>query len=99
MSATEHTTFLTYWLSPYVFFSSSLQVAKKFIPLATKLHERKNVCLNKLVLCSLYESLAIASRDLKAQVCPKEIFLILGPIWLLELCLNATFEPSLKANA
>src|ERR1044072_4731137 len=34
----EHITFLTYWLTFFVFFSSSLQVAVKFVTLAIKLH-------------------------------------------------------------
>lgn len=97
----EHITFLTYWISYYVFFSNSLQVAKKFIPMATQLHERRKVCFNKLILCGLYESLEIASRDLTAQADHEDEIplLISGPIWLLHLWLNATFEPSLKANA
>lgn len=34
----EHIAFLTLWLSHFTFCSSSLQVAKKFIPLATQIH-------------------------------------------------------------
>lgn len=49
VSAQEHIPFLTCWLSHYVLCSNSLQVAKKFIPLATQLYERRNVSLNKLI--------------------------------------------------
>lgn len=34
----EHISFLTLWLSHFIFYSSSLQVAKKFVPLATQLY-------------------------------------------------------------
>jgi hypothetical protein len=38
VSDIEHIAFLTLWLSHYVFCSKSLQVAKKFIPMAIQLH-------------------------------------------------------------
>lgn len=34
VSDLEHMTFLTFWLSYYMFFSGSLQVAKAYIPLS-----------------------------------------------------------------
>lgn len=95
VSDQEHIAFLAYWPSRYVFFSRSLQVAKKIIPLATKLHEMRDVCLIKLILCGLYKSLGFASRDLKERENP-ESFLVSNPIWILQLWLNATFNPSLK---
>lgn len=95
----EHVTFLTCWKSHYVFCSNSIQVSKKLIPLVTQFHERRNIYLSKLILCSLYESLAITSRDLKARVDLDENFLISGPIWILQLWLSSTFDPSLKVNA
>jgi hypothetical protein len=39
VSDIEHATFLTLWLSHYVFCSKSLQVAKMFIPMALQIHE------------------------------------------------------------
>lgn len=49
------------------------------------------MCLNKLIMCSFYESLGLDSLELK-----KISSLIFGSIWLLQLWLNVTFEPSLK---
>lgn len=37
ISMHEHITFLTYWLSRYVFCARSVQVAKKYMPIATQL--------------------------------------------------------------
>lgn len=79
----ENTTFLTYWLSCYVFCSSSLQVAKKFVPLATQVHERRDVCLSKLILCGLYGSLGISSHNLKERENPESL-LVFGHVWLLQ---------------
>ncbi|KAI5441625.1 hypothetical protein KIW84_010908 [Lathyrus oleraceus] len=55
----ERIVFSTLWLSHLILYSSSLHVAKKFIPLATQIHEKKDVCLSKLILGCLYESLEI----------------------------------------
>lgn len=74
----EHITFLTLWLSHYIFCSNSLQVAKKFISLATQIHEQQNVCLNRLVLGFLYESLRDASLALKARTNSDIIFRFLA---------------------
>lgn len=81
----EHIAFLTLWQYHFIFCSSSLHVAKKFIPLATQNHEKKDVCLSKLILRFLYESLGIASHDLKARMMHEENFLVSGPTWLLQL--------------
>lgn len=98
VSIQEHITFLTYCLCHYVCCSSSLQVAKKFIPLATQHYEWRNICLRNLIVYGAYESLVISSRDLKEMVDPKDKFLISDPIWLLQLRLNDIFEPSPKTN-
>lgn len=54
-----------------------------------------NVCLDKLILESLYESLGHASEDLWQGV---DSFHIGGPIWILQLWLNATFVDALDVQ-
>ena len=92
----EHIAFLTCWLTFFVFCSGSVSVAVRFITLAIKIHKQENLCLNKLLLASLYESLNVARIDIQMKVLPAEKLLIAGPIWLLQLWLNATFEPKMK---
>lgn len=70
---------------------------KKFVPLATQLHEGRKICLSKLNLYGLYESTGLASQDLKQKTNIESLH-VGGPIWLLQLWLNATVEPSLKTN-
>jgi len=53
----EHIAFLTFWLSLYVFCTKSIQVAKGFRNLAIQLHKGSLICLSKLILGCLYESL------------------------------------------
>lgn len=79
------------------FCSNSLHLATKFMHLDTQLHERRNVYLSKEILFGLYEYMGVASRNLKEWE-NIEILLVSIPIWLLKLWLNATFEPSKKAN-
>lgn len=50
----EHIAFLTLQLSHFIFCSISLQVAKKFILLATQIHDKKDIYLSKMILCCLY---------------------------------------------
>lgn len=88
---------MTYWLSRYVFCTRSFQLAKKYVPLATQLYEGRKICLSRLILFCLYESLGLAYEDLKNME-NFDILHIGGPIWLLQLWLNATFEPSLKTR-
>ena len=92
----EHIAFLTCWLTFFVFCSSSVSVAVKFITLAIKIHKQEDFCLSKLILASLYESLNIARIEIQMKVMPAEKLLIAGPIWLLQFWLNATFEPRMK---
>jgi hypothetical protein len=94
VSDIEHVAFLTLWLSHYVFCSKSLQVAKMFIPMAIQIHEGKDFALGGLLLATLLEAIGNACDDIKAS---KEgtPFLVSGPIWLLQLWLNATFETKL----
>lgn len=64
-----------------------------YISMATHLHEGVNFCLRKLILASLYEALGHASEDLRRAI---DSFQIGGPIWLLQLWLNATFAHTLN---
>ncbi|KAH1239999.1 hypothetical protein GmHk_08G024298 [Glycine max] len=91
VSDEEHVAFLTLWLSHYVFCTKSLQVAKRFIPMAVQIHEGQNFGFGRLLLAVLYESLGEACDDLKKSK-DGSSFLVSGPMWLLQLWLNATFE-------
>ncbi|GAU33291.1 hypothetical protein TSUD_279660 [Trifolium subterraneum] len=90
-SVVEHVAFQTLWLSYYVFFSRSLQVAKMFIPMVIQIHEGKQFGLGKLILAVLYESIGLACDEIKKSENGSS-FLVAGPMWLLQLWLNATFE-------
>ncbi|KAI5404091.1 hypothetical protein KIW84_051290 [Lathyrus oleraceus] len=70
-------------------------VAKQFAPLASKLHEGRKICLSRLILCGLYESLGLTSQDLNKRINPESLQVGV-PIRLLQLWLNSIFEPSLK---
>jgi hypothetical protein len=91
VSDIEHVAFLTLWLSHYVFCPKSIQVARMFIPMAIQIHEGRNFALGRLLLATIYEAIGNSCDDIKAS---KEgtPFLVSGPIWLLQLWLNATFE-------
>ncbi|XP_028223059.1 uncharacterized protein LOC114404159 [Glycine soja] len=91
VSDEEHVAFLTLWLSHYVFCTKSLQVAKRFIPMAIQIHEGQNFGFGRLLLAVLYESLGEVCDDLKKSK-DGSSFLVSGPMWLLQLWLNATFE-------
>jgi hypothetical protein len=94
VSHEEHVAFLTLWLSHYIFCSKSLQVARMFIPMAQQIHEGRRFGLGRLLLATLYEAMGTASDAIKAS---KEglNFVVSGPMWLLQLWLNATFETEL----
>jgi hypothetical protein len=94
VSAEEHVAFLTLWLSYYVFCSKSLQVARMFIPMAIQIHEGRNFGLGRMLLATLYEAIGNASDDIKASK-DGSSFVVSGPMWLLQLWLNATFETEL----
>jgi hypothetical protein len=95
VSHEEHIAFLTYWLSHFVLCTSSLQVVKRLVPLAIMLHQGLDVALGRLILASLYDSLGQASDMLKKTDKGSQLAFS-GPIWLLQLWLNATFEPNFK---
>jgi len=81
VSNKEHITFLTYWLSMYIFCSRSIQVPKKFKTLAIQLHEGRDIFLSKLILGSLYENLNQAVTSIKEYQSGSSL-IIPGPIWL-----------------
>ncbi|XP_050916133.1 uncharacterized protein LOC127131246 [Lathyrus oleraceus] len=94
VSDVEHIAFLTLWLTKYMFFSRSLQVAKRFITMANQLHVGTKLCLSEMILANPYESLSESVNILKTIKDQGKINLS-GPFWLLQLWLNATFEASL----
>nr|KYP61352.1 hypothetical protein KK1_015839 [Cajanus cajan] len=89
VSNSEHIAFLMYWLSACVFCTPSLQVPKYYYTLAQALHLKKRICLSKLLLASLYTCLDEASESLFRESGPRNLS---GPLWLLQLWLNAIFE-------
>lgn len=71
------------------------------LTLANQFHVGRNVCLNQLIFATVYESLSLGSYTMASfnpTKSPKGTLLLAGPFWLLQLCINATFEPSLIAN-
>nr|KYP61954.1 hypothetical protein KK1_016469 [Cajanus cajan] len=92
VSTFEHIAFLMYWLSACVFCTPSVQVPKYYYILAQALHSKKKICLSKLLLTSLYTCLDEASESLFRESGPRNPS---GPLWLLQLWLNAIFEKKL----
>jgi hypothetical protein len=68
---------------------------KRLVPLAIMLHQGLDVALGRFILASLYDSLGQASDLLKKTDKGSQLTLS-GPIWLLQLWLNATFESNFK---
>lgn len=66
-----------------------MQVPQYLLPIAQLLHEGTNVCLRKLLLANLYDSLSKAVTILRS---PFPITQISGPFSLLQLWLNGIFE-------
>lgn len=67
------------------------------IPYSGKPNAGHDVCLSEMIFSSLYESLSDGVTQLK-NLGEKVNVLISGPIWLLQLWLNATFEASLPSK-
>lgn len=88
----EHITFLTLWLSYYIFYHGSLQIAKSYISLAIQIHEGRQISLGKLLLASLYQSLGMATLKLKLLANTPKSLNLSSPMWLLQHCLNVIFE-------
>jgi len=72
-------------------------VVKGYKNLAIQLHKGKDVCLSKLILGSLYESLNQAVVSIKEYQLGGSL-IIPGPIWLFQLWLLATFRKKLGAD-
>nr|KYP37371.1 hypothetical protein KK1_041441 [Cajanus cajan] len=96
VSESEHISFLMYWLSACVFCTPSLQVPKYYYILAQALHLKKKICLSKLLLASLYACLDEASESLSRESGPRNLS---GPLWLLQLWLNAILENKLSLTS
>lgn len=94
VSDVERIAFLARWLSHSMFCSKSPQVAKKYLTLASQLHDGHDVCLSEMILVSLYESLSDGVTQLRNLGGKGNLFLS-RPFSLIQLWLNATFEASL----
>jgi len=79
----------------YIFCTRSIQVSKGYKTLAIQLHEGRDICLSKLILGSLYESLNQAVTSIKEYQSGSNL-IIPAPIWLFQLWLLATFRTKLK---
>jgi hypothetical protein len=66
-----------------------------FIPMAQQINEGRLFSLGRLLLASLYEAMGNASDAIKASKDGSKVS-IAGPMWLLQLWLNATFETELR---
>ncbi|RYR46661.1 hypothetical protein Ahy_A07g032430 [Arachis hypogaea] len=84
----EHVAFLFYWLNDVLLCSRSVQMSKFYLPLATLLHEEKSLNLAKLLLGHIFEELGQFVCDLRDN----KIISTGGPLWLIQLWLNAVFE-------
>lgn len=96
----EHVAFLTLWLSRFVFFSRSIQIAKHFALLETQLHQERDIALGQLILASLYESLSEFVCQIKLfdlENSKKKNVLVHDPFWFLQLWLNATFSKDITS--
>nr|KYP64361.1 hypothetical protein KK1_018957 [Cajanus cajan] len=71
----------------------SCVIPKYYYVLAQALHSKKKICLSKLLLASLYTCLDEASESLSRESGPRNLS---GPLWLLQLWLNAIFEKKLR---
>lgn len=93
VSDQEHVAFLLFGLSTHVFWTKSLKVSIKLLPLATLIHEGTPICLGKMVLAKLYESLSEAVKTLRASQL-EGAFSVSGPMWVLQFWLVAISEPT-----
>ena len=89
----KHAAFLLYWLNSIVLCSKSAKAQITLLPLAALLlHEGKKLCLSKLLLTRLFEETSYIVQQIKRG----KNFNLGRPFWLLQLWLNAIFEPFLK---
>src|SRR3954465_4012735 len=84
----EHIAFLALWLSRCVFYSRSIQVAKRYLCMANQINAGKRLNLSQLILGFLCENLSEATNLTKNY--KSGSLLYTGPFWLLQLWLNAT---------
>ncbi|GAU51698.1 hypothetical protein TSUD_415080 [Trifolium subterraneum] len=105
VSDEEHIAFLTYWLSHFIFCTESLHVVKRLVPMAIQIHEGKDFAFGKLILATLYDSLGKGSDALKKAEKGSDALKkaekgtklkLTGPMWFLQLWLNATFESNVN---
>ncbi|KHN35887.1 uncharacterized protein LOC114367667 [Glycine soja] len=89
----EHISFLLYWLSSHVLCTPALKVTKNVFNLAQALHLGKDICLSKFLLASLYKAMDEAVDIFKAPYLLRNFS---GPLWLMQLWLNAIFEKKLN---
>jgi hypothetical protein len=69
--------FLTFWLCCYVFCTSSLQIAKKFVVMVIQIHEGH--MLSKLIMGNLYEAIETGCQTMRTLAEGKALFfLVLG---------------------
>ncbi|KAL4330226.1 hypothetical protein AHAS_Ahas13G0378900 [Arachis hypogaea] len=90
----EYVAFLYYWFNAIVFCLRSVSMQKLFIPLAGLIHEKRKFSLAKLLLGSLYDELGQMINSLRS----KTLISAGGPLWLLQLWLNAIFEKTYKTQ-
>ena len=84
----EHVAFLFYWLCKFAFCSKSLKLPKSYIPVALAIHKGQRFSLGRCLLATLYSGLNDAYVKLKKG---GELRNFYGPLWLLQLWLNAVF--------
>ncbi|CAI9094748.1 OLC1v1030535C1 [Oldenlandia corymbosa var. corymbosa] len=88
-SATQHRTFLAFWLNRYVFCSKSLQMTMNFYHLARVLATGKQVDLASALLGGFYRSMFEPRQHSEHTLS--------GPLWLLILWLEMYF-PALRSS-
>lgn len=89
ISDEEHIAFFLLWLCYSFLCNMSCCIGINYIPLANLLHGGKEVCLNKILLSSLYESLGDIYKSIKdSNSIPSNMT---GPLWLLQMWLNVIY--------
>ena len=85
----EHIAFLFYWLNAIIFYSQSIQTkANTYLPLVAFLIEGRLLCLAKLLLSQLFDTLDWVIDGMREG---KRMANLGGPLWFLQLWLSAIF--------
>ena len=85
----EHIAFLFYWLNAIIFYSQSIQMkANTYLPLVAFLIEGRLLCLAKLLLSQLFDTLDWVIDGMREG---KRMANLGGPLWFLQLWLSAIF--------